>query len=828
MANSVERNVVQPLGEVNFTKPKWEFTKGLNKFQQMCETIFLKKGYLLLLIGFLLGRALILAQLTPFSLPFFAAVYFLRKEKAPIALIGLIAGAATLSIPHAVSAFGISFLFLLAYRIAKKWLTNEIKALPFFVFFTIITGKLLEAFIVTKQLALFDGMMAGVEASLGFILTLIFVQSLPLLSVNKRKQSLKIEEIVCLIIMLATVMTGTIGWTVYGLSIEHIMSRYLVVLFAFVAGATVGSTVGVVTGLIFSLANITSFYHMSLLAFAGLLGGLLKDGRKIGVSAGLLIATLLIGMYGEGGGTLYKTLLETASAIFLFIFTPQALLTKLAKHIPGTTEHAAEQQQYMRKMRDVTAQRVAQFSNVFQALSKSFSSYDKPSEWEEDEGARELDYFLSNVTEKTCQTCFKKDHCWTRNFDTTYDYMKEIMNEMEYNHGDLSPKLSREWEKHCTRSKKVTDTIQQELTFYHANQKLKKQVQESRRLVAEQLLGVSEVMGDFAKEIQRERENHHKQEELILEALQEFGIQIEQVEIYSLEQRNVDIDMTIPYCNGHGECEKLIAPMLSDILGESIVVSSEDCSTFPNGFCHVTFRSSKAFTVESAVAHAAKDGGFLSGDSYSTMELGCGKYAIAISDGMGNGERAHVESKETLQLLQKILQSGIEEKVAIKSVNSVLSLRTTDEIFSTLDLAMIDLQNAGAEFLKIGSTPSFIKRGDKVIKIQASNLPMGIIQEFEVDVVSEQLKAGDLLIMMSDGIFEGPKHVENFDLWMKRKIMELKTEDPQAVADLIMEEVIRSRSGFIEDDMTVIVAKVKHNTPKWTSIPVHKIRKMAN
>ena len=158
-------------------------------------------------------------------------------------------------------------------------------------------------------------MMAGVEASLGFILTLIFVQSLPLLSVNKRKQSLKIEEIVCLIIMLATVMTGTIGWTVYGLSIEHIMSRYLVVLFAFVAGATVGSTVGVVTGLIFSLANITSFYHMSLLAFAGLLGGLLKDGRKIGVSAGLLIATLLIGMYGEGGGTLYKTLLETAAAI---------------------------------------------------------------------------------------------------------------------------------------------------------------------------------------------------------------------------------------------------------------------------------------------------------------------------------------------------------------------------------------------------------------------------------------------------------------------------------------------------------------------------------
>ena len=132
------------------------------------------------------------------------------------------------------------------------------------------------------------------------------------------------------------------------------------------------------------------------------------------------------------------------------------------------------------------------------------------------------------------------------------------------------------------------------------------------------------------------------------------------------------------------------------------------------------------------------------------------------------------------------------------------------------------------KFLKIGSTPSFIKRGDKISKIQSNNLPIGIIDDFEVDVVGEQLKAGDLLIMMSDGVFEGPRHVENYDLWMKRKISELKTNDPQEVADLIIEEVIRSRSGHIDDDMTVLVAKIKHNTPKWTSIPVPQFKQKVN
>src|SRR5699024_11886203 len=47
------------------------------------------------------------------------------------------------------------------------------------------------------------------------------------------------------------------------------------------------------------LANVANLYQMSLLAFSGLLGGLLKEGKKAGVSVGLLVGTFLIGIYGE-------------------------------------------------------------------------------------------------------------------------------------------------------------------------------------------------------------------------------------------------------------------------------------------------------------------------------------------------------------------------------------------------------------------------------------------------------------------------------------------------------------------------------------------------
>ena len=820
----IERPIMEPLGDVQLKEAKEGAINWIQKLQAKTDDIFIKKGISLAIIGFLLGRALILSQLSPFALPFFAAVFLMRRDRAPLALFGLIAGGLTIHYSNSLVIFASAFLLLLFNKIKRPGIEGQFKTMSMYVFASLFLVNLAQQYLVFRTIQLYDMMMIGVEAGLAMILTLIFIQSIPLLSIRKKSQALRTEEIVSIIILLASVMTGTIGWMIYDLSLDHIFSRYLVLLFGLAGGAAIGSTVGVVTGLIFSLASIASLYQMSLLAFSGLLGGLLKEGRKIGVAAGLLIATLLIGLYGEGTSNIMITLYESFIAVLLFVLTPSSIINKIAKHIPGTTENSDEQQQYARKVRDVTAQRVEQFSHVFEALSNSFSQVDERGRMEEDE--KEFDYFLSNVTEKTCQICFKKDQCWAKNFNTTYDGMQDIMIQLSENDGQLPQKAAKEWDKYCTRGPQVVGAIAQELNYFEANQKLKRQVKESRRLVADQLRGVSAVMDDFAKEIQRERKNHHLHEESIMEAIQDFGLNIGYVEIYSLEQGGVDIEMSVPYCQGRGECEKLIAPMLSDILGETIVVHSEECAKYPNGQCEVIFRSAKKFMVETGVAHAAKGGGLVSGDSYTTMEIGAGKYAIAISDGMGNGERAHFESTETLKLLQKFLQSGIEEKIAIKSVNSVLSLRTTDEIFSTLDLVMIDLQDAKARFLKICSIPSFIKRGDKVIKIESSNLPMGIIQEVDVDVVSEELRDGDILIMMSDGVFDGPSHVENIEFWLKRKIKEMETDDPQEISDLILEEVIRTK-GVIDDDMTVVTSKIKHNTPKWASIPVSAKRKKA-
>nr|WP_245701278.1 stage II sporulation protein E [Shouchella lonarensis] len=789
------------------------------KVSKGIKTVVYDWGVFIAVIGLLLGRAMILGELTPFILPFLAAVLVLRHTHAAIAALSLLGG--SLFSYHGQWMFAVIGMvcFLLLYKVAKRFWTQSMTTLPYVVFVATMLTRLGIVFAVEGELGQYAWMMATVEAGLSFLLTMIFLQSIPLVTGKRSGQALKNEEIICLIILLASVMTGTVGWVMYDVVAQHSVARYLVLIFAFVGGATIGATVGVVTGLILSLASVASLYQMSLLAFAGLLGGLMKEGKRIGVATGLLVGTLLIGMYAEGGTGLAGTVIESVLAIGIFLLTPKSWLVRVASYIPGTTHHAQEQQQYLRKVRDATAGRVERFSSLFQTLAHSFKVEQDD---EEEKKVREIDLMLSHVTEKTCQTCPMKEKCWVAHIERTYDMMQKMVCDIESNGAVVDMRLKRQWRSYCRKPDQVITAMNIEVGQYQANQTLKRQVIESRRLVSDQLLGVAKVMGNFASEIQKEREPHVIEEEFMIDALRDAGLEVGHIDVCSVASGRIEIEMSV-YCEpGAGQAEKIIAPMLSDLLNETIVLKREEPGFYSNGYSHMSLGSTNPYVAQTGVAKVAKGGEWLSGDNYAMIELNSEKFAVAISDGMGNGEKAYLQSRETLQLLQEVLQSGIEETVAIQSVNSILALRNTEDMFATLDLAMIDLQDAQATFLKIASTPSFIKRGSHVSKVEAGNLPIGIIQEFEVDVVREQLKPGDLLIMVSDGILDAKRHIENKDVWLRRLIADIETDDPQEVADIILEQVIRSERGLtIEDDMTVIVTQVQRHTPKWSSIPLH-------
>ncbi|MFD2671528.1 stage II sporulation protein E [Marinicrinis sediminis] len=768
----------------------------------------------MILIGtaFLLGRAMILDELSPFLLPYFAVIYFMRPDIRYWVFAALMSGQLLAYSPDMMGSLASVVLFYGIQKGLEKGRQGDLAQAPLLVFVSSFTVSLF-AGIVAQSFSWYILTMGAVEAGLSFILTLIFMQSLPVFTMKKSNYQLRSEEIICLMILLASMMTGTVGWFVGDMSAENILSRYLILVFAFVGGAPIGASVGVITGLILSLASVDAIYQMSVLAFSGMLAGLLREGKRLAVAFGLLLGTSILSLYLGSTGAFMQSAWESFSAIALFLLTPKGLVHMIARYIPGTQEHVKSQHDYAKRVRDVTADRVRQFSEVFRQLSTSFS----PMAQAQGKTDEEMGHFMNGVAEKSCATCWRQKQCWEDRFYQTYRLMTDMITMIEENPSCSEKALPPSWEKSCVKLPQVLELMKQQHELHRHNQHWKRQIQDSRQLVADQLFGVSQVMEDLAKEIQREGQELFLQEEQIRHALEELGLSIQSVDIISLDEGNVEIEIIHQYRRGFDECRKIIAPLLSEILSENIAVKKEESNEGKSGYYTVTFGSAKEYEVETGVAGAAKGGGLLSGDSFSTIELGNGKFAVALSDGMGNGERASTESHTALNILQQLLQSGMDEQLAIKSVNSVLLLRSSDEMYATIDVALIDLYNAHTTFMKIGSTPSFIKRGQEVIPIQANNLPVGIIKEIDVELVNIQLLPGDTLIMMTDGIYDAPGHAVNKELWMKRVIQEMKAEEPQEIADCLLEQVVRHHHGSIHDDMTVIVAKVEKYKPEWAT-----------
>lgn len=190
------------------------------------------------------------------------------------------------------------------------------------------------------------------------------------------------------------------------------------------------------------------------------------------------------------------------------------------------------------------------------------------------------------------------------------------------------------------------------------------------------------------------------------------------------------------------------------------------------------------------------------------MSAGNGKYMIALSDGMGSGQRAAVQSKATVDLLENFLESGFDKDMAVKLVNSVLVMKSSDDTFSTMDIAVIDLYNGDTEFVKIGAAPTYLKKNERVDMIKSASLPAGILANLDTELMHRNVESGDMLIMVTDGVVDSFVGEGAGDRMLLKFIQEQDTINPQLIADNILERACTNCDDKPSDDMSVIVAKV--------------------
>ena len=171
------------------------------------------------------------------------------------------------------------------------------------------------------------------------------------------------------------------------------------------------------------------------------------------------------------------------------------------------------------------------------------------------------------------------------------------------------------------------------------------------------------------------------------------------------------------------------------------------------------------------------------------------RYYILLCDGMGTGIGAEAEGKSAASLLKKMLLSGYPAQYALRSLNSLCTLRGSAGAV-TVDLAQIDLCTGKAELYKWGAAPSYLLRQGMAEKIGTAGTPPGLsVTEQRETVDKLSLRRGETLILFSDGV-DGEAAM--------RRASELTHKTPGELAP----KVLQYGKGNGNDDATAAVVRL--------------------
>lgn len=221
-------------------------------------------------------------------------------------------------------------------------------------------------------------------------------------------------------------------------------------------------------------------------------------------------------------------------------------------------------------------------------------------------------------------------------------------------------------------------------------------------------------------------------------------------------------------------------------------------------------RQAVRLRVQTGKAGMAKVGSLTGGDFALSVPLGPHRHAVLLSDGMGSGPGAAALSQQACRLLHRLLSVGFRLDTAARIVNLTLLLRHGSDSFATLDTVILDLASGRADFLKLGAPPSLVRRGRQVRLVRSEAPPVGILDVLPIDPDFRVLRAGDLVLMATDGVWDrGPAPNAPDNHWLMEYLAGLPPDlTPQQVADRVLAASLTLTEGGAPDDVTVIVARI--------------------
>ncbi len=410
-------------------------------------------------------------------------------------------------------------------------------------------------------------------------------------------------------------------------------------------------------------------------------------------------------------------------------------------------------------------------------------------------------YMQEEIKERVCKQCERSSFCREQ------DMLRELLYTVENYGAELNVEIKRKTQRKCVHAPQFIRAVLDVYKNEKQNLMWKQRMAENRAGCVIQLDSFAKMIRHSTKELNASIfEDEHLERKLKMR-FSKIGIKLLSSVFLVGESGRYEIHVTIKATKGRCVTTKEIARVISKCTGRAMVLGKDERNMVGMEYDTVGCVEAARYHTLQGVARIAKGCNQISGDNFSLLELAGGKQGVILSDGMGVGQVAFRESAMVVEVLEELLNAGFPQETALQMLNTAMVIGREEVRFSTIDMSLFDLYSAKCELIKAGASTTFIKRKDKVERIKSTSLPLGVVSDLEVNYSEHQLRDGDVVIMMTDGVMDALPIGEQ-DFLMQMIVEGTNLHNPKEIAHHILEQVLECSGNVPIDDMTVLVVGI--------------------
>jgi stage II sporulation protein E len=742
--------------------------------------------------GVLFSRAEVFGSNTPFGI---AAVAAAPVEDKLFVLLGVILGnllpnGSDYSVKYIVASLAV-FVLSMLFSSFKNFSSHPVTAPIIAASACLITGI---AVVANNGMLSSDIVLCLAETLLCGCSVYFFQAAIPFFKNPSKMWALDQQKLICVTISFCILLLSISKISMQGISLAHIVGIIAVLIASRYGKEAGGSITGVAVGIILGFGDKSMVPILTGYGFGGLIAGVFAPLGRFGCAAAFVLANAVAGLYLGGTNLVFAGLYEVMIATVIFMILPEKLICKFSVLFVPARGEATEE-----KLKNTVSSRLVSVANALVDVSDTVAQVTKKLG---NINSNDISVVFHNASEQVCKKCGMKMFCWETAYNDTMGVLNGMTEQLKNEHQLERDDVPIHFAKMCIKLNEFLSTINKCYSEYSANQFEQNKSRQLRTVLAEQFCGVASLLKDMATEFSAFTRTDFSKTDRVCTAFASCGLEASESFCLIDSKGRLALEAEIKNSNNRVSRNELVH-QLSNACGR--VLESPEI-TGDGDVIHLKFKQKPQFVVKLGQAFLHKNGERLCGDAFDTFSDESGHTIMILSDGMGCGGRAAVDSNLTIELMSKLLRAGFGFDNATSIVNSAMMLKSDEESFSTLDIASIDVYTGEANFFKAGAPPTYIRRNGRVECISQNSLPVGIIKGIQLEKDTASLNTGDLIVLISDGVLNGDES------WLVREIEEYCGENLCVFAQTIANKAKEFRVDEHDDDVTVLVAKLEENT----------------